>query len=85
MVRLIDSAICVGDSSSEGHCQQHAYYPADTHQYHGLTDKEEDHQDNEEDGDGKDARNKYVGLPFELGVCLVIWQNLFCTHLSLFI
>lgn len=63
MVRLIDSAKCVGDSSSEGHCQQHAYYPNDTHQYHGLTDEKEDHQDNEEDGNAKNARNKYVGLP----------------------
>ncbi len=72
MVRLIDSAICVGDSSSEGHCQQHAYCPADTHQYHGLTDKEEDHQDNEEDGYGKNARNKYVVRPLRLWVCLLV-------------
>ncbi len=72
MVRLIDSAKCVGDSSSEGHCQQHAYYPNDTHQYHGLTDKEEDHQDNEEDGYGKNARNKYVVRPLRLWVCLLV-------------
>lgn len=72
MVRLIDSAKCVGDSSSEGHCQQHAYCPADTHQYHGLTDKEEDHQDNEEDGYGKNARNKYVVRPLRLWVCLLV-------------